>query len=136
MTTSLFDTTPDTTAPSFDIEAIMQRLMAETGCSAQEAAAAVARQLDKRSQAKAMPEQSYFSLQSKEEKADYMRRIRENASSSFFMTPAMKQAEQADVSIAAAQAQFAENMKKKGSASPLHSTQAAIDFFRSRKEQD
>lgn len=135
MTTPLFENT-DTTAPSFDLEGIMQQLMQQTGCSAQEAADAVARQLSKRSQAKAMPEQSYSSLRSKEEKADYMRRIRENTSSNFFMTPAMKAAESADINIAEAQAQFAENMKKKGSDSPLRNTQAAIDFFRSSREQE
>lgn len=133
MTTSLFDTTPDTTAPSFDIEAIMQRLMAETGCSAQEAADAVARQVAKRSQSKQAPQETYSSLYGREAQADYMRRIRESTNTEYFMTPAMKDIQRGDMAVAEAQAQFAQNMRDKARG---NTNANAIDFFRKARSED
>lgn len=132
MTTSLFENT-DTTASSFDIEAIMQQLMQQTGCSAQEAADAVARQLAKRSQAKQAPQETYSSLYGREAQADYMRRIRESTNTEYFMTPAMKDIQRGDVAVAEAQVQFAENMKNKARG---NTNANAIDFFRNARSED
>jgi len=132
--TSLFDNTPslfDTTqtsqdASGADVETFMQQLMQETGCSAEEAGQAYMRQLAKQKEAKAIPQQSYFSLQTKEEKAEYMKRIRENASGSVWIPPQLKELEQSDVNVANAQAQFMQNMRSKAT----NTNQDAIDFFR------
>lgn len=129
---SLFDTQPAPAhqdapeASGADVETFLHQLMAETGCSAEEAGEAYMRQLAKQKEAKALPQQSYFSLQTKEEKAEYMKRIRENASGSVWIPPQLKELEQSDINVANAQAQFTQNMKAKSK----NTNQAAIDFFR------
>jgi len=123
----------DTTSAGYDIEGIMQQLMQETGCSADEAGAAVMRQLQAKKAAKALPDVPYSKLRTEAERKEYMRRIRENVAQDTWLPPQMREIAEADMSVAQAQAQFAENMKKKGSSHPMHSTQAAIDFFRNQK---
>ncbi|MGC0856775.1 hypothetical protein WKG94_20135 [Pantoea agglomerans] len=141
MTYELFPSTPDTdNAPTdtsssgYDIEGIMHQLMQQTGCSADEAGAAVMRQLQAKKASQALPDVPYSKLRNEAERKEYMKRIRQSVTQDAWIPPQMREVEEGDISVAQAQAQFAENMKKKGSASPMHSSQAAIDFFRSLKK--
>lgn len=132
--TSLFDNTPslfDTpqtsqNASGADVETFMQQLMAESGCSAEEAGAAYLRQVAKqKEQETALPEGSYFSMNTAQ-RAEYMKRLRANAVANTYIPPQLKELEQSDVNVANAQAQFMQNMRSKAT----NTNQAAIDFFR------
>lgn len=126
-TPSLFDT-PQTSqdASGADVETFMQQLMAESGCSAEEAGAAYLRQLAKqKEQETSLPEGSYFSMNTAQ-RAEYMKRLRANAVANTYIPPQLKELEQSDVNVANAQAQFMQNMRSKAT----NTNQAAIDFFR------
>lgn len=139
MTYELFPTSPApsehpaTDAQGYDIEGIMHQLMQETGCSADEAGAAVMRQIEAKKKATTLPDVSYSKLKTEAERSAYMKTLREStmAQSMDKRTREMYVSEQA---VAEAQEAFKQRMKQRSVAQgPMRSTQAAIEFFRNQK---
>ncbi|WP_337029501.1 hypothetical protein [Pantoea agglomerans] len=140
MTYELF---PDSPAPSehpstdtqgYDIHGIMQQLMAQTGCSAEEAGAAVMRQLAAKKAAKALPDVPYSKLQTEAERTEYMRRIRESTQSSV-MDKRTREMHESEQTVADAQKAFAERMRQRSvDQGPMRSNAAAVDFFRNGRK--
>ncbi|PIF21295.1 hypothetical protein [Candidatus Pantoea floridensis] len=143
MSTSLFDNSQSANTPSpsehstdVNIQEIMQQLMAQTGCNAEEAGAAILRQLAAKKKASALPDVPYSKLETEAQRAEYMRRIREGTEART-MDKRMREEHNSELRTIEAQKQFAQRMRDRSKAQgPMHSTQAAIDFFRSRKEQE
>lgn len=138
MSTSLFDNaySPTEQGPDVNIQEIMQQLMAQTGCNAEEAGAAILRQLAAKKKASALPDVPYSKLETEAQRAEYMRRIRENTKSRT-MDKRTREEHESELRTIEAQKQASQRMNDRSKAlGPMHSTQAAIDFFRSRKEQE
>jgi hypothetical protein len=110
----------------------MHQLMQETGCSADEAGAAVMRQIEAKKKAATLPDVPYSKLKTEAERSAYMKTLREStmAQSMDKRTREMYESEQA---VAEAQEAFKQRMKQRSVAQgPMRSTQAAIDFFRNQ----
>lgn len=140
MTYELFPSSPaqpsqqtDTTPAGYDIENIIQQLMQQTGCSAEEAGAAVMRQLAAKKKAAALPDVPYSKLQTEAERMAYMKTLRESTENRV-MDKRTREMHESEQRVAAEQEAFAQRMRERSvSQGPMHSTQAAIDFFRTQK---
>lgn len=123
---------PATDAQGYDIEGIMHQLMQETGCSADEAGAAVMRQIEAKKKATTLPDVPYSKLKTETERSAYMKTLREStmAQSMDKRTREMYESEQR---VAASQEAFKQRMKQRSVAQgPMRSTQAAIEFFQKK----
>ncbi|QHJ80831.1 MAG: hypothetical protein [Bacteriophage sp.] len=118
----------------YDIHDIMNQLMAQTGCSAEEAGAAVMRQLAAKKASQALPDVPYSKLRTEAERTEYMRRLRSSTQNQVMdkRTREMYESEQA---VAAEQEAFKQRMRQRSvGQGMMHSNAAAIDFFRSLKK--
>lgn len=131
--TSVFSGAHEEAQPTFDLAAIKQQLMEQTGCSEQEAVDAIARQVAKRAAPKHNPilEVPFSQLRTDKERAEYMRAHSAKVAAEFNNDPYLKALAETDILSDEAEKQAMARMKERGtSQGMMRSVQAATDFFK------
>ncbi|GGD35753.1 hypothetical protein GCM10011513_36930 [Franconibacter daqui] len=124
-----------------DINAAIQQVMEQCGVGQEEAATLVAQAIQQRANERNAqpPETSIFSLRTDKERAEYMRRLRENAKA-VWIPEAWKQAESMANAVnengLTAEQQFMANMRAKNPGndiSLLRDAKGAADWFKKKR---